>query len=271
MEIKAFAKINLYLDCIGRRADGYHELVTVMQRIGLYDEIEIEKADSITVTCEGGDVPSGRDNIAYRCAELFFESMHIDGGAKIHIKKDIPSQAGLGGGSADGAAVLEALDTLYGTDAGKQRLAKTGAAAGADIPFCIYGGRALCTGIGDRITPLPSKTLFLCIAKGAAGVSTKEAYAAIDRLPSGDHMAAEEIKNLYMRGNLCLYNIFEESCAPTEDSRIIKDVFRRYGASSLMTGSGAAFFGIFDDMRTAERAADELSSKGFFARAVTSV
>lgn len=269
MDIKAYAKINLYLDSIGKRADGYHELVTVMQRIDLFDEISLEKADDIRVSCDAADVPDGEGNIAFRAARLFFERAGISGGAHIHIRKNIPSKAGLGGGSADGAAVLMGLDELYGTALGENALIKAGAAAGADVPFCIKGGRALCTGIGDKMQPLPSERLFLCVAKGEEGVSTAEAYKAVDSLPKRHHMSPGEIKGLYERGTLFLYNIFEEPCAPPEDRRVIRECISRLGGSPLMSGSGSAFFGIFKCMDSAEKAAAELAERGYFARAVT--
>ena len=263
MTEKAYAKINLYLDCIGRRNDGYHELCTVMHTVSLCDTVSLEKADNISVSCSDSSVPSDERNIAYKCAQTYFKVCGIQGGARIHIDKHIPSQAGLGGGSADGAAVLRMLNRAYGgTDI--DGLLSAAASCGADIPFLIKGGAALCEGIGERIAPLAPMHGCVLIAKGEHGISTPEAYRRIDELAPGKHLEPREVMTLYSKGKLPLYNIFEQA-VDIPDVMRIKDIISGYGAQTLMSGSGSAVYGLFADDKTACECAGTLSGKGFFS------
>lgn len=264
MNINAYAKINLYLDSIGKREDGYHELVTVMRQLSLCDKINIEKTDDITITCDNESIPADERNSAYKCAQKFFEHAGINGGARIEIEKHIPVESGLGGSSADGAAVLIALNELYSTGFSQKELADIGAQCGADIPFCVMGKTALCTGIGEVMEKLPHLHMNIVIARGKNGVSTGQAYQKIDALEIPHHLTADEVREKYMWRTLPLYNIFEKVLP--EDSEVfeIKKAFADMGQYSLMTGSGSAVFALFPNAEAAELAAIKLRKMGYY-------
>ena len=155
MKLRAEAKLNLTLEVGARRADGYHDVDTVMHSISLCDVVTLGVLDSIEVTCAGLDCDA-QDNIAYKAARAFFARAGLSGGARIDIAKGIPVGAGLGGGSADAAAVLRRLNALYGRPLDASALLELAAGVGADVPFCLLGGAARCRGIGERVEPLPS-------------------------------------------------------------------------------------------------------------------
>lgn len=180
--LDANAKINLYLDITGRRSDGYHLLETVMHGITLHDTVTVEMAESdIFVTCDNSSIACDETNIAYKCASAFFSYSGINNkGVRIHIEKNIPTGAGMGGGSADGAAVLRGMNILFGTGFDEDQLCSVGTPVGADIPFCIKSGCGYCTGIGEIIEPLPVLNGFVLIGKGTEGISTKDAFDKID-------------------------------------------------------------------------------------------
>ena len=251
LKAKAYAKINLSLDIVGVRGDGYHLIKTVMQSISLHDVISVKKTGvDIKVSCNIPYIPCDKRNIVYKCAEAFFERTQRRFGVHIDIKKNIPSQAGLGGGSADGAAVLVLLNKLCKNPLSTEELCEIGAKIGADIPFCIVGGCALCEGIGEVITPINSNLpLNLCIVKPDFGVSTVEAYKAFDNAeilsrPCTDTVikALENGDKKVLESNLV--NVLEM------DKRIdeIKAFLINAGAtSSCMSGSGSAVFGIVEN------------------------
>ena len=162
----------------GRRADGYHDIDTVMHTVSLCDEVSFEKCDTLRVFCDM-DVPE-KENLAYRAAQAFFDYTGITPSAKITVKKLVPSKAGLGGGSADAAAVLRGLNKMYGSGLDTQTLAHIGAPLGADIPFCVYGGKARCEGIGEIITPMEKEQLHLSIVKPDVDCPTGTMYALLD-------------------------------------------------------------------------------------------
>ena len=248
LRAKAYAKINLSLDIVGVRDDGYHLIKTVMQSVSLHDVIGVRKADGgITIVCNDPDVPCDERNIVYKCAKRFFQAVGREFGVYIDIQKSIPSQAGLGGGSADGAAVLVLLNRLCGDVLTTQELCEIGAKVGADIPFCIVGGCVLCEGIGEKLTPIDSKAeLNLCIVKPDFGVSTVEAYRAFDNAeilsrPDTDTVikSLENGDRITLAKNLV--NVLEM------DERIdkIKNGLVEAGAvSACMSGSGSAVFAI---------------------------
>ena len=154
MKVKACAKINLTLDIVGKRCDGYHLIDSVFQSVSIFDELCVEKGDGITVKCSVGSIDN-KDNIVCKAAEKFFENTKINGGAAIEIKKNIPLAAGLGGGSADAAAVIVALDRLYETKLSNEQICSIGLSVGADVPFCTVGGTARVGGIGEIVEKLP--------------------------------------------------------------------------------------------------------------------
>lgn len=271
ISLKANAKINLLLDITGIKKNGYHKLFTVMQSISLGDTVTVEKTngDDITISCTVPGVPTDSKNIAYKCADRFFQYAGIteNRGVHIHIDKKTPFCAGMGGGSADGAAVLVALNILFATDLDYKELCRIGGKIGADIPFCIVGGTALCLDTGTVIAPLPEiEGYHIVIAKPNDGVSTKEAYDAVDTCENMKHPKNEEMLELLSDGEidealkLCS-NVFEQ--AIEIHGRVdIKDIYMKHGAvASCMTGSGSAVFGIFKNIDDAEKSIEELKKK----------
>lgn len=270
--ITAPAKINLMLDVTGKRPDGYHELVTVMQSISLSDTVFVQTNGSceIYVNCKGVELNSISNNIAYKAAKAFYEYTQIRcDGLLISIDKQIPLQAGLGGGSADGAAVLAALNKIYGFVCTDEELCQIGSSIGADVPFCLVGGTKLCRGIGEKISYVPPlENCFIVIAKGEAGISTMEAYRKIDglapRVTADISLYDGTIGSLNNLGG----NIFEEVTNNGDISKI-KQICTDFGAEyTAMSGSGSAVFGLFGVSRrksAAQNCADRLKAYGFFA------
>lgn len=271
LTVKANAKINLLLDVTGVKKNGYHSLFTVMQSIGLGDTVTVEKTDGndITVSCTVPGVPTDSGNIVYKCADKFFQYAGIteNKGIHIHIDKVTPFCAGMGGGSADGAAVLVALNKIFNTNYPEKILCRIGVKVGADIPFCIVGGTALALDTGAVVAPLPDvEDYSIVIVKPEDGVSTKEAYEAVDALENMKHPKNQEMLECLADGDtenalkLCS-NVFEQ--ALEVPGRVdIKDVCNNNGAvASCMTGSGSAVYGIFKEKSQAEKTAEELKEK----------
>lgn len=274
IKVKVSAKINLSLDVLGKRADGYHNIESVFQSIGIYDTLTVTKLEKqeILISCSDPDVPCNERNIAYKAAELFFESTGITGGVSIHIEKEIPSQAGLGGGSSDGAGVIYALNLLYNVGLSSKKLTALGGKISADTAFFTVGGTAYASGIGDVIEPLRYiSNIDIVVAKGGCGVSTPVAYKLIDDLVKPSHPKTEKLLKALDKGkfmsecSLCK-NIFEE-VTDIDDIKDIKKSMLEMGAlNSLMSGSGSAVFGIFADKESALQCAEKLSEKYSFAQ-----
>lgn len=271
MKIKAYAKINISLDIVGKReSDGYHLLKMIMQNIDLYDEISIEKQkEDITISCNKSYVPTDSRNLAYKAASLFKETYNIEDGVHIDIVKNIPVSAGLAGGSTDAAAVLKLMNKIFKVNASNKELMALGLKLGADIPYCINGGTALCEGIGEKITTLaPFKDKILVLVKPSFGVSTKEVYKAfnLDRVrvhPKTENLIeAMEQDNLYYVANN-MKNLLENVTLRKHNILIkIKEDMNRYGAvGSMMSGSGPSVFAFFDDMLKAQRCFEKMKKK----------
>lgn len=271
LTVKANAKINLVLDVTGIKKNGYHSLFTVMQSISLGDTVTVEKTDSddITVSCTVPGVPTDSRNIVYKCADKFFQYAGIteNRGIHIHIDKVTPFCAGMGGGSADGAAVLVALNKIFNTNYPEKVLCRIGVKVGADIPFCIIGGTALALDTGAVVAPLPDvEGYHIVVVKPEDGVSTKEAYAAVDSLTDMKHPKNSDVLECFADGNienalkLC-GNVFEQ--ALEVPGRVdIKDICNKNGAvAACMTGSGSAVYGIFKEKTDAEKAIEELEKQ----------
>lgn len=252
--LAAYAKLNLYLDITGKRADGYHLLETVMQSVSLADYVKIALNDGrISVGCSDPHIPQGEGNICHKAARLFFEEIGGGSGADIFIDKRIPCGAGMGGGSTDAAAVLKGLNRLFGNPVGEKRLLGIAAEVGADVPFCLCGGTKICRGIGDIISeaPLTEDCAFLAVMPDFA-CSTAEAYRKYDEAPLPARNGLDEFIASGGEYRRHLYNVFEELYG---DPRLsdISDRLKKAGAlGASLTGSGAATFGIFEN---AERAA----------------
>lgn len=265
MNMKAYAKINLSLDVLYKRTDGYHELSTVMAQTGLYDEVQVERASEVRVEA---DMLLPHDNTAFRAATLF-QKKYGCGGAHIYIKKRIPSEAGLGGASADGAAVLKAMQALYASPASEKELYALAREIGADVPFCLHGGIALCEGIGEILTPvLTPLHAPVLLVKGNAGVSTAALFSSL-ALPLA-HPATGALLSALQKGSLhslckSVYNALEPPAAAlAPDIALYKERLLKSGAlCASMSGSGAALFGLFSDQDSARRALLSFSDAPF--------
>lgn len=263
MEVKAYAKINLSLAVTGVREDGYHTLRTVMQTVSLCDVLSMERAEGLTFTCDSFAL-AGEDNLCVKAAKAFFGVARVRGGAKIDLRKKIPTGAGLGGGSADAAAVLKTLNELYGRPLTTAQLLRLGATLGADVPFCLHGGKCICTGIGEILEPVSGgEKLELVIAKGANGLSTPDMYRRLDE--------RRELRSAPDREGY--FNDFEPIAEELlADVGILKRKLKELGAHhAMMTGSGSAVFGIFDSSARSEFAAGALRTAGWFAEPCTTV
>lgn len=260
--LSAPAKLNLSLDVTGRRADGYHTLRTVMQSIDWCDTVTVDFAEDnrIHLTCDGG-IPADEKNIAYRAAALFREAIGSERGYVIDVKKCIPSQAGMAGGSADGAAVLRGLNALHGEPLSEEALFALGARLGADVPFCLLGGTALAEGIGTDLVPLtPLSACFFVVVKPDGGVSTPEAYRLLDNAPALLHPDVEAQCAAIGRHDFDgvvahAGNSFEAPLALPHTADIVTLLKKHGAAAALLTGSGSAVFGIFKEQAVAEAAA----------------
>ncbi|MDP4119634.1 MAG: 4-(cytidine 5'-diphospho)-2-C-methyl-D-erythritol kinase [Bacillota bacterium] len=253
--VKAPAKINLVLQITGKLDNGYHTLSMIMQAVSLYDTVSVAacKEKGISVSCNHPNVPCNDKNIVYKAAVAFFESNSImDYGIHINIDKQIPTEAGLAGGSTDGAAVLIALNTLYNTGLSLQELAEIGAKIGTDIPFCLFGGSMLIGGVGTELTKIQDMPdCQILIAKPNVSVSTKEAYSLSDAHGFSDNKETIRALQAFSDGNLreitnSMVNDFEKVMALKEVEKT-RDIMNQNGAlGSRMTGSGSAVFGIFE-------------------------
>ena len=255
--IAAHAKLNLYLDIVGTREDGYHLLETVLQSVDLCDIVEVATArEGISVSCSNPEIPTGEKNICHKAAKRFAERVGVNFGAEIHIEKRIPDGAGLGGGSADAAAVLYALNELNGLPMRSDELVQLAAEIGADVPFCLAGGLAVCRGIGELIEPLkPLPERFYLIVKPNFCCPTQEAYKLYDKSPVSAKNGLEAFCNAGSRYPEQLYNVFEEIYGNVEIPSI-KTKLRETGAlGSLLTGSGSAVFGVYETALQAASAA----------------
>ena len=266
--VRAAAKINLFLDITGKRSDGYHIVNMVMQSVSLYDEVTvtIEKGDGeINVSCTDESIPCDETNTAYQAVKAFFEYAQIKPkNVWVKIKKRIPSQAGMAGGSTDAAAVLVALNEMLDTGFSQDELAEIAEHIGADVPFCIYGGTMTASGIGTILTPLPEMPeCYIVVVKPDIKISTKEAYEKSDSMGYEQCRSVESMADAICRGDIkavgkALYNKFEEVVEVPEID-VIKSYMKKYGAEgTIMTGSGSAIFGIFEEKSDADDCMNEL-------------
>lgn len=261
--VEAPAKINLTLDVVGRRDDGYHLVETVMQAVDLCDRVTVRRTDkpgAVSLLCDDARVPDGPDNTAVRAAAAFFAACGLPNpGVEIGLRKRIPLQAGLAGGSADAAGTLVALDRLMDTRMTAAELCAVAETVGADVPFCVLGAAAYAEGIGTILTPLPSlPDCAVVIAKPLDGVSTAEAYRLVDRAALTRRPHTGAAVDAVCAGDLAavahgLCNVFEEALALPEVAAI-GQVMREHGTLGCrMTGSGSAVFGLFDNEEAARR------------------
>ena len=251
----AFAKLNLTLDVLDKRPDGYHDIKSIMQAVSIRDDIEIDLGTGKPwlLTCDKEGVPCDSRNLAWKAAELYLKTVDKDpGGLAIHITKRIPMEAGLAGGSADAAAVLRALNNHYGNPLSILALAELGAQVGSDVPFCVLCGTAMAEGRGERLRKLPDMPdCFIVVCKPEFSSSTPELYRKLDESTIGrrpDHQAMESALLAGDLGtiaqNLC--NVFDPLVTQEHlELNYIKSIFNSYGSiGQQMTGSGSAVFAI---------------------------
>lgn len=270
MKVKVAAKINLMLDILKKLDSGYHSLFMIMQSVDLYDTITVEKnnENNIIIKCDTDGVPCNEKNIAYKCANAFFNACNIeDKGITIDIEKSIPMAAGTAGGSADGAGVLYCLNKIYNTNLSQNELCEIGSTVGADIPFSLTGGTAITLNTGNVIAPvkdLPECYIVLC--KPEQDVSTPEAYAQFDALSRVRHLDRVSMIEAVADADyekICAYcgNIFEQAVEVPKRPHI-KGVMRKCGADACcMSGSGPTVFGLFSDKEKAEDCYNKLAKK----------
>ncbi len=270
MKVKAAAKINLMLDILKKLPNGYHSLFMIMQSVGLYDDIIVERnsINEIIIKCDKDGVPCNEKNIAHKCATAFFDYCNIeDRGVTIEIEKNIPMAAGVAGGSADGAGVLYCLNRIYNTNLTNKELSLIGNKVGADIPFSLTGGTAVALGTGNviaSVTDLPQ--CHIVLAKPEQDVSTPKAYAEFDALTRVRHLDRVSMIDAISNGNydkICALcgNVFEQAVEVPKRPHI-KGVMRKCGADACcMSGSGPTVFGIFKNYEDAQQCFEKLSKK----------
>ena len=268
----ACAKLNLALDILGKRPDGYHEMRMVMQSIDLADHVTVSTCPGkeIVVTTDLPYLPKGDGNIAAKAALWFFSSVGMEPeGLAIDIQKNVPVCAGMAGGSSDGAAVLRVLRRLYMPDMTEEQLEEIGALVGSDVPYCVRGGTVLAEGRGERLTDLPPlPPCWLVVCKPSCSVSTPELFAQVRLKKLRCHPDTAGVMNALERQDLegiarRLYNVFED-VLPRRYAEVfvIKNELLELGAmAASMTGSGPTVFGIFQDQETAAQAAGALSKQ----------
>lgn len=258
----AFAKINLTLDVLDKREDGYHNIRSIMQAVSIRDDIEIDVGTGKpwTLTCDVEGVPNDQRNLAWKAAEVYLQTIGKDPyGLEIRITKRIPMEAGLAGGSADAAAVLRALNTHYGAPLSILALAELGAQIGSDVPFCVLCGTAMAEGRGERLRKLPDMPdCFIVVCKPDFSSSTPELYRKIDESVIGQRPDHQAMESALLAGdlgkvaaNLC--NVFDPIVTKEHlEINYIKSIFNSYGSvGQQMTGSGSAVFAIVESFEYA--------------------
>ena len=265
--VLAPAKLNLALDVVGLLPSGYHDLDMTMQAITLYERVNLHRSQNLTLQMPGSRVAVNDKNTAIKAAMAFFHYTGLLAGVDITIYKSVPVRAGMAGGSADAAAVLVGMNALYGAGLSMSELCALGAGIGADVPFALMGGTCRVQGLGDLLKPLPPcPDCWFTIVMPDYGISTPEAFAAYDRVGSSVHPDCAAQEAAIRAGDLAglceaAGNALEE-CSGAKDTAAIKAALRANGAlTALMTGSGAAVFGIFAQESQARAAAEQLKKQ----------
>ena len=258
----AYAKLNLTLDVLGKREDGYHDLQSVMQTISVRDDVEIDigTGKPWKLLCDKEGIPTDESNLAWKAAKVYCDALHKDpNGIEIRITKRIPSGAGMGGGSADAAAVLRALNDHYGNPISLFALAELGAEVGSDVPFCVLCGTAMVEGRGERVRKLPDMPdCIFVIVKPEFSVSTPELYKKIDEVAIAKRPDNKAMESALLSGDLLkvahnLCNVFDPVVTDEHlELNYIKSLMHQYGAVGYqMTGSGSAVFAIVSEFEVA--------------------
>ena len=272
MRLQAFAKINLGLDVLGKREDGYHEVRMIMQTIRMYDQLDMRKSvePGIHLTTNKKYIPVDENNLVWRAAKLMIDTCGIMEGVSIHLHKVIPVAAGMAGGSSDAAATLVGMNRLFHCGLSKEKLMELGVQIGADVPYCVLRGTALAEGIGEKLTVLPPMPdCWILIGKPGISVSTKYVYTTLDLNTDTVHPDIDGMKKALEDGNL--YGITERMGNVLQDVTIpaypeverIKEQMKALGAvNAMMSGSGPTVFGIFDNEEKAQKACQKLRESG---------
>lgn len=288
MEVRANGKINLYLDVLSREENGFHTIKSIMQSVSLSDRIIVSAArnakSEIRISCDVPYVPCDERNIAYRAAMKYLEKSGISAEVNITLQKRIPVSGGMAGGSTDAAAVLTAMNKLFGGALPTDELYKVAASLGSDIPFCLMGKTALCEGRGEILTPLENKAkLLLIIVPSSESVSTPWAYGRLDETFGNfggrdntaryDALAAALADGDVYGIAANIYNIFEEAILPERPvAKHAKELMLECGAlNAMMSGSGPTTFGIFENEETRNAAAAILKDNGYYPKIAESM
>lgn len=268
---KAYGKINLGLDVLRRRPDGYHEVKMIMQMVDIYDTLTFEKREDnqIVLSANREDIPCDESNLIYKAAKLLFDYKQVSYGVNIHLEKRIPVAAGMAGGSTDAAAAFTGLNELFELGVSQQELMELAVKVGADVPYCILGGCALSEGIGEVLTPLPNPPYCeMVIAKPDINVSTKYVYENLNLPELKKHPDIDGMKAAIEAGSLDgvierLENVLES--VTVKKYGIIQDIKDEMislgAANAIMSGSGPTVFGFFDSREEAEAAKEKILEK----------
>ena len=268
MRLRALAKINLGLDVLRRREDGYHELRMIMQTINMYDQLDIEisKTPGIKITTNLPFIPVNENNLVYKAAKLLMDEFQVEQGITVDLQKFIPVAAGMAGGSSDAAAAMIGVNRLFGLGLSVKELMERGVKIGADVPYCLLRGTALAEGIGDKLRALPPcPDCYVLIGMPAISVSTKFVYENLHANELEYHPEIDKMLEAIQWHNLnkiadCMGNVLETVTIPHYPViQEIKDHMKEHGAlNAMMSGSGPTVFGLFDDKATAENACEAL-------------
>ena len=260
--VRAFGKLNLMLDIVGRRSDGYHELETVMQSVSIFDTLSfsVNGSGRNKIICDRPGFPCDSSNLIWKAIDAFSEFTKQDlGGVTVTVDKQLPSMAGMAGGSADCAAALHALNEMFDTKLSTDDLCSIGVKLGADVPFCIVGGTQMCKGIGEKMQPLRSPECSFVVVKPDVSVSTPAAFRRYDSLEKPEKCDTKAFLASLESGDLkglcsAMFNALEYASDETEIEKARTDLLAAGAVGSLMTGSGSAVFGVFGDKAAAETA-----------------
>ena len=268
LTLRANAKINLSLDITGRLPSGYHTLFTVMQSVTLHDTVTLRSGvPGIRLTADAPGVPTDERNTAFSAAALFYAQAGLPPEIAIDLKKRIPSRAGLGGGSADAAAVLQGLNRLYGEPLTEKTLLALALRVGADVPFCLAGGTKLCENLGEAMSPLPDAKAHVLIVKPQESVSTGEAFKAFDAGALDEHPQNAAVAEALRAGDLkalktCAKNVFAVLSPLPVYENVLTALYENGAYFASLSGSGSALFGLFDEKDAALRAKTALEGRG---------
>lgn len=264
VKLRAYAKINLAIDVLRKRGDGYHDVRMIMQTVDLYDKLEIHRRgkQGIHITTNLSYLPINENNLIHKAARLFMEACQIEAGVYVKLKKKIPVAAGLAGGSSDAAATLLGMNNLFGTELTLPQLQEIGVKIGADVPYCLLGGTALSEGIGEILTPLPAAPRLHCLlVKPQISVSTKQVYKSLVLDESICHPDVDSMIEAITEKNIAkmcagMGNVLESVTVANHSviTKIKQEILSHGAVGALMSGSGPTVFGLFDDAEAARKA-----------------